>query len=487
LYEDSEWSFEKIEKTWEVIDDIGKNVFGIDYFPPQLEMVSYEQMLDNYSSTGMPNMYRHWSFGKRFIEDYDSYIAGKSGLAYEMIINTNPSIAYLMENNSMTMQALVMAHAVCGHASFFKNNYLFKEWTDAESILDYLAFAKQYVEDCEYKYGAEEVEQILDACHSLKYYGIDKYKRRGKIKQSEIDKRKEDWVKYLMENMSSDWDIDYVKKEIQEVDDVIHRLKQDPRTFPEENILYFIEKYSPVLEEWQKELVRIVRKISQYFYPQMQTQLMNEGWATFVDHHIMTHMHEEGYINDGAYLEFLKDHTNVVYQPTYKQSAGFNPYALGFAMFKDIERICKSPTEEDKYWFPDIAGEKDWMGLCKEIVELYRDESFVLKYLSPKVIRDFKMFVVHDDENMEYYQIDHVQDDDDILAIREKLSKQYSITERMPQIDVVDVDWDDTRRLVLRQFVRNGRLLDHNSASDVTAYIESLWGYPVEWTVIEET
>ena len=485
LFTDSEWSFDLIAKTWEVIDDVGKNHFGLDYFEPQMEMITYEQMLDNYSSTGMPNMYRHWSFGKRYIKDYEDYTTGRSGLAYEMIINTDPAICYLMENNSMTMQALVMAHAVCGHASFFKNNYLFKEWTQPDAIIDYLAFAKNYIEDCEYKYGDFEVERTLDAAHSLKYYGIDKYKRKGAMKGSEIQRRKEAWLTHLTESVTADMDIDQLKKKIKDVDSIVKRLGEDRRSYPEENFLYFLEKYSPVLETWQREIIRIVRKISQYFYPQMQTKLMNEGWASFVHYKIMTHLQDEGYITDGSYLEFLHSHTGVCCQPGYQHMAGFNPYALGFAMFRDIERVCKDPTEEDRYWFPEIAGEKDWMGVCKEAVELYRDESFILKYLSPKVIRDFKMFSVYDDADDSNYRIDEVHDDEDVVDIREKLSRQYSINDMLPNLEIVGVDWEDTRSLEIMQRVTDGKLLDHEDASATTDYLEYLWGYPIEWDAEE--
>src|SRR3990167_7545209 len=163
LFTEAGWTLPLIEKTWEKIDKIGKEVFGLDYHQPQIEIVSYEQMLDAYSTTGLPVMYHQWSFGKSFIKFRDDYLEGHSGLAYEMVINTNPAIAYLMETNTMTMQALVLAHACCGHTHFFKNNYLFKEWTDPDAILNYLVFAKNYVEQCEYQYGNEKVAKILDA------------------------------------------------------------------------------------------------------------------------------------------------------------------------------------------------------------------------------------------------------------------------------------------------------------------------------------
>lgn len=124
-------------------------------------------MLDAYSSIGMPLMYRHWSFGKRFARDETLYRKGARSLAFEIVINSDPCINYIMEENSMTMQCLVMAHAAMGHNHFFKNNYLFKQWTQADAILEYLDFAKRYVADCEERFGLHAVESVLDAAHAL--------------------------------------------------------------------------------------------------------------------------------------------------------------------------------------------------------------------------------------------------------------------------------------------------------------------------------
>ena len=135
---------------------------------------------------------------------------------------------------------------------------------------------------------------------------------------------------------------------------------------PQENILYFIEKNAPLLEPWQREVIRIVRKIAQYFYPQRQTQVMNEGWATFWHYTLLNDLYDEGLVNDGFMMEFLQYHTSVVYQPSFDSPyySGINPYALGFAMYRDIRRICEDPTDEDRRWFPDIAG-SDWLATLK--------------------------------------------------------------------------------------------------------------------------
>src|SRR5205807_1309811 len=133
------------------------------------------------------------------------------------------------------------------------------------------------------------------------------------------------------------------------------------RGWPEESLLYFIEKRAPRLEDWQRELIRIVRNVSQYFYPQKQLQMMNEGCATFVHYEIMNRLHDKGLITEGSMLEFLHSHSSVVFQPGFDDPrfSGLNPYALGFAMMSDIKRICEDPTDEDREFFPEIAGGGD--------------------------------------------------------------------------------------------------------------------------------
>ena len=354
--------------------------YGLDTYPNQIEVITSEQMLDAYASAGLPIGYSHWSYGKEFIRNEQFYRRGMQGLAYEIVINSNPCISYLMEENSMTMQALVIAHACYGHNSFFKGNYLFRQWTDADGVLDYLVFARKYVMSCEDRYGIDAVEAVLDSCHALSHHGVDRYKRPTPISYKEEAARQAERQEHARLQYNDLWR-------------TLPRLEEDKDTHsqsstfppePEENLLYFIEKYSPKLAPWQKELVRIVRKIAQYFYPQTQTKVMNEGWATFWHYTILNRLHEKGLVNDGFMMEFLQSHTNVVSQRGFDERGygGINPYALGFAMMSDIRRICEAPTPEDRRWFPDIAG-GDWLKTLDFAMRNFKDESFISQYLSP--------------------------------------------------------------------------------------------------------
>ena len=344
-------------------------------------------MLDAYSSHGMPLMYQHWSFGKRFAHDQMMYSKGYQGLAYEIVINSSPCIAYLMEENTMTMQALVMAHASFGHNHFFKNNYLFRQWTDAEGIFSYLDFAKKYIARCEDEYGHGEVEQILDAAHALMDQGVFRYQRPPRLSEEDQMAKIAARLEHERQNFNDIWRT-LPNTEEDETDAEERQAEVRNIQLPEENLLYFIEKASPVLRPWQRELVRIVRNISQYFYPQKQTKVMNEGCATFVHHYIMNELYARGQINEGAMMEFMHSHSSVVFQPEFddRRYSGINPYALGFAMMEDIKRICENPTPEDREWFPHLAG-APWRETLKDAWTHYRDESFILQFLSPAVMR----------------------------------------------------------------------------------------------------
>lgn len=480
IYNEADWDFETLKRAYDAIEDIGLNDLGLNVYPNQIEIISSEQMLDAYSSHGMPLMYKHWSFGKHFARDQMNYQKGYSGLAYEIVINSDPCIAYLMEENTMTMQALVMAHASFGHNHFFKNNYLFRQWTDAEGILPYLDFSKKYISKCEDEYGHEEVEAVLDAAHALMDQGVFRYNRPPRLSDADRLAKIAARIKHEETNFNDIW---RTLPTVEEPDDEKEERQAEVRNIqlPEENLLYFIEKASPILRPWQREIVRIVRNIAQYFYPQKQTKVMNEGCATFVHHYIMNELYNRGQISEGAIMEFLHSHSSVVFQPEFDDPrySGINPYALGFAMMEDIKRICEEPKMEDREWFPDIAGSGDWRSVLKDAWENYRDESFILQYLSPTVMRHFRMFAIGDNSENPHVEIEAIHDDRGFRKVRQALAAMYDLGMHEPNIQVVGADLEGDRTLKLRHTVHNGRTLNEKTSAAVLTHIETLWGYEV--------
>jgi spore cortex formation protein SpoVR/YcgB (stage V sporulation) len=788
-----------------------------------------------------------------------------------------------MEENTMAMQALVIAHAAYGHNSFFKGNYLFRMWTDAASIIDYLVYAKNYVAECEERHGLETVETFLDSCHALSNHGVDRYRRpTRKTLAQELAERK-DREAYAQQQVNDLWRT-LPRKVEKEASSEARRFPEEPQ----ENLLYFIEKNAPLLEPWQREIVRIVRKVAQYFYPQRQTQVMNEGWACvtgdtlivtdhgllsaqelvdsqfdgrvedgnrvvnwfshpekprvrittrhgyvlhggadhkvllgdqwvelqtlkvgdaveirrgrgmfasmpavidydtasrprlaevcalhdvsmhtflkwqsrhrqlrvsaahaarlaacerdwqaiktddrrpltlqsaadlprrpatldadlaevlgqltgdgfvetthsgrinltsqdealldffeqtlhsqfglqarrrpdrnhfnstvhsaalarvlvdnlqfaqgigaaarktvpelvlrsprevvaaflrghfdtdgcvsvgdrqvilvskslellrteqllllnlgivcsirpqrdgthrlvitgsdlqlyqqeigfrlprkqsalqqaldetrwflkkddkttieciehdtgpvvdfsvenshaykascfinhncFWHHRILNTLYDEGWLTDGVMIEWLKSHTNVIYQPPvgHRAYSGINPYALGFAMYTDIRRICENPTDEDRAWFPELAG-SPWLPALDHAMRNFKDESFIGQYLSPKLMRELRLFAIRDDEKDDELEVAAIHDDSGYRRVRESLSRQYDLGSREPNIQVWNVNLRGDRSLTLRHFQHNDRPL-HDSAQEVLKHVARLWGFGV--------
>ncbi|HEV7635669.1 MAG TPA: SpoVR family protein [Bradyrhizobium sp.] len=487
LFQGADWDFPTLQRIHDACEEIARTELGLDIYPNQIEVITAEQMLDAYSSSGMPLFYKHWSFGKHFAHQEAFYRKGLMGLAYEIVINSSPCISYLMEENTATMQTLVIAHAAFGHNHFFKSNYLFKQWTDAEGILDYLDFAKSYVAQCEERHGRQAVEQTLDAAHALMSHGIDRYPGKKKLDLRTEEKRAGERRLHEESAFNDLWrtvPAGPAKSAASLSMERRHKLLG----LPQENLLYFLEKAAPRLQPWQRELLRIVRHVAQYFYPQGQTKVMNEGTATYVHYRILTRLHEQGRISDGNFLEFLRSHTNVVFQPDFDHHgfSGFNPYALGFAMMQDIERIVSDPTDEDREWFPDIAGGGDVMATLRDVWANYRDESFISQFLSPRLMRQMRMFHLHDDpDESAGIRVDAIHDERGYRRVRRELARQYDVGFIDANIEVIDVDLAGNRRLMLRHTVVRGALLVEADARRVLQHLADLWSYDVSLVEVD--
>lgn len=473
---DQDWTFKKLELFDNHISEIAKEDFLLDTYENQIEVINSHQMIEAYSSNGIPLNYSHWSFGKKMYQMEEQYKQGQMGLAYEIVINTNPVISYLMEENPMYMQALVIAHACYGHNAFFKNNYLFKERTEASEILNYMEFAKNYIKECEIKYGEKEVELFLDSCHSLSDFGVDHYKKKQASELSVYNETSQDIKKRSAE--SDEFWNKIFKDNKKSVKNKINKFPKEP----EENLLYFFEKYAPNLDTWQRELLRITRKISEYFYPQRQTQVSNEGFASFMHYNIMYKMFDKGLINSQFMLPILKSHTDVVFQPAYNDprfSGRLNPYALGFAIYQDIKRMCEEPTKEDEYYFPSIVG-KDFRKEVNYAMSNFRDESFILQYLSPKVIRDLGLFTLDIQKNKDYI-VDSVANERGYNKIKKSLAKQMDIGYTLPKIEITDIDILGDRTLTLRYNKIDNMNLDNSNdnVNLVLKHIKRIWGFKV--------
>jgi len=490
LFAGADWDFDTLQRTFDAIERVAVEELGLDLYPTRLEVITSEQMLDAYAATGMPVMYPHWSFGKRFAQQELLYRKGYQSLALEIVINANPSICYVMEENTMATQATVIAHAAMGHNHFFKNNQVFQAWTTPDTILDDLRYARSFVKTCEDRHGRAAVERILDAAHTLFAHGVGRDRQGQRPDPLEQRERLRLRRREALEAMDELW-LRTVPHDLSDEEEDTKQAYRDAERsalgLPEDNLLLFLESHAPLLEDWQRELLCIVRQLATYFEPQRQTKMMNEGCATWCHFEIMNRLRDRGEITEGAMLEFLHLHAHVVAQPDFDQRGypGINPYALGFAMMRDIARICTEPTREDEEWFPDIAGNDDPIGTLRRAWAEFRDESFVRQFLSPKLIRDWRMFRLRDDAEDPEYLVEAIHDEAGYRRIRSALADLYDPSAQQPRIEVVDADLRGDRTLDLHHWVNDGQQLDALETRRVLRHVARLWGYEVRLTEVD--
>jgi stage V sporulation protein R len=424
---------------------------GLDCFDQEFELCDHYQMLGYMAYSGMPSHYPHWSYGKQYEKLKTLYDYGVSGLPYEMVINSNPAIAYLMRDNSLLLQILTIAH-VYGHNDFFKNNFTFKA-TRAELTVElFKAHAirvRKYIEDP--SLGIDAVERLLDAAHALSF------QRRRNLAIRKLGR--EEQIKQAMESAQPKPD-QYRK---------IHRpvgfqppdINKVPLE-PEQDILLFIRDHNPYLAEWEKDLLTIVDEEARSFLPMIETKIMNEGWASYWHKRILDSMD----LDQGLYLEFLVRHNQVV-RPIPGQ---INPYHLGLKIWEDIYRRWTNPTAEEieQYGAPDRTGEAKLF----QVREVERDTSFIRRYLTPELARELDLFKFEPRGND--LVVSEVSDEDGFERVKETLLQNVG-TNSIPVIKVEDADFGQNRTLYLRHY-HDGRDLHLEYAEKTLGYVYSLWG-----------
>lgn len=419
----------------EVIESKAKEL-GLNFYPQEFEIIGFNEMLGYEAYVGMPSRYPHWSFGKSYEKNKTLYSFNLTGLPYEMVINSNPCLAYLMRENTLPLQILTIAH-VYGHNDFFKNNRLFKEGTRAKLALEMFKLDGEIIR--EYinapGIGYEKVERILDAAHAIRY-NIGRVIGRKEITDEEIRKNRIDDYKKAIENKSI-LDMDMVIEE-----PILDKIPLEPY----DDVVGFIIKYGK-LEEWEKDIVRIVKRETEYFMPQIETKTMNEGWASYWHYNILKSLD----LPEGLHFEFLKRHNDVV-APIL---GGLNPYYVGFKMFEDIERRYG----KDKIF---------------EVRDMERDASFIRRYLTQELCEELNLFQ-YGKKSFDYV-IEEVSDEGGWKEIRDNLAFTAGLGS-IPYIRVTDLN---TRDLTLTlEHVYDGRELEATYAKETLKYVQQLWGYKV--------
>jgi stage V sporulation protein R len=451
---------EAVEQIWEIAT--GK--FGLDPFPVRFEIVPASVMYE-VGSYALPGRYSHWTFGKAYHRMKMMYDFGLSKI-YEVVINSNPSYAFLLENNSPTQNKMVIAH-VLGHVDFFKNNVYFSHTN--RRMVDEAALHARRMAEYEFTHGRKVVEEFLDAVLSIDEH-IDPYffiKRASpsadEKKSGQYKRRKEGRYDDLM---TSD-ELELEAEPDESKDDDKHR---SGLAGPEKDLVYFIMKNSPILEDWQRDIMAMLHEEMQYFVPQMQTKIMNEGWASFWHARIMREMD----LATSDHLEFAELHAGVV-SPHKGQ---LNPYYLGYKIFEDIEKRWDNPSKEEREKFGRVGGE----GREKlfEVREIDNDISFLRNYLTEELTEELDLFVYEliDDEEWTVTEKRWERVRDQLVANMTNFG--------FPYIEVLDGDYDCNRELYLRHRYE-GVELDMKYARKTLEYVHKLWGRDVHLeTVVDE-
>ena len=472
----------------EVLRILAHDKYGLDTYPNNIEVIDTERMLDANAKIGLPIMYDHWTFGMAREQIDRQFKQGKMGLALEIILNTNPAIAYLMEGNSKTAQTLVIAHASYGHNNFFKKNKMFTEFSEADDILFALRQLKNSVKEAEQNYGFQRVEHLLDACHAMESHGVDRHVKQGVMSKDEkqAHAREVEQAKAQLEDPVLEATAGPAFKRVAADND--YAVHQNQLAYREENLMRFFADNAPHLEEWERDIIRQISYKAQYFYPQKQTKVMNEGWASFWHYSLMYDLEELDLIDSGMVQEFLNLHSNVIAQPDFdnQRYSGMNPYTLGLRIFEDLKRICQDPTEEDYRWFPQYAGREDWLNVLTHARDNFKDESFVLQFLSPKVIRDFSLFALRDDDEDLVYEVTGIHNDSGYQKIREAMASQYRLSEQDPYIVAGEYDYKGDRTLTLYHYQHKNRPLDMQEMDEVLRHMYQLWQHPVHLESYDE-
>ncbi|AXY07860.1 stage V sporulation protein R [Bacillus thuringiensis] len=433
--------------------------FGLDFYPMRYEICPAE-IIYTFGAYGMPTRFSHWSFGKQFFRMKLQYDLGLSKI-YELVINSDPCYAFLLDTNSLIQNKLIVAH-VLAHCDFFKNNIRFSN--TKRDMVESMSATAERVKAYEHKYGKEEVETFLDAVLAIQEH-IDPSLMRPKLAWSIDDLEEEEVEKKKASQYDDLWNLDDRNKK-RERPNVRKKKKIPPQ--PEKDLLLFIEEYSRELEDWQRDILTMMREEMLYFWPQLETKIMNEGWASFWHQRILREMD----LTSDEAIEFAKLNAGVV-QPS---KTNINPYYLGIKMFEDIEERYNNPTEEMKR-----RGVKPGSGRDKifEVREIEWDVSFLRNYLNKDLVMREDMYLFQR-QGKEYKVIDkeweHVRDQ--LVNMRTNGGFPYLVVE--------DGDYLKNGELYIKHSYE-GIELDLKYLEKVLPYLHQLWGRTVHMESIVES
>ncbi|MGI6683941.1 MAG: SpoVR family protein [Bacillota bacterium] len=437
----------------QAIDEISRQAkkFGLDFFPMRFELCPAD-VLYTIGAYGMPTRFTHWSFGKHYFRLKTMYDFNLSRI-YELVVNSNPCYAFLLERNSLIQNKLVIAH-VFAHCDFFKNNVWFQRTN--RDMIETMSVNADRIREYEFLYGQEEVEKTLDCALAIQEH-ID-FHQIKKLNQKEKPKKK---IK-----PETPYDDIWAIGEKEQEDEPKEEKKFPPH--PDKDLIGFIMTHSHSLKDWQREILAMVRDEMYYFWPQVETKIMNEGWAALWHARILRNMN----LSDEETLEFARLHAGIL----QKSRNQLNPYLLGMKIFEDIEKRWDNPTEEEKERFGRPGGE----GLAKifEVRETENDISFLRNYLTRDLVRDLDLYLFK--KQGQQWKVT----DTEWEAVRDGIVANL-VNGGHPYLLVEDGDYKGNGQLFIRH-CHEGVDLDTYYLEKTLPYVYNLWGKTVHLETVLE-
>jgi stage V sporulation protein R len=442
--------------------------YELDFFPTIFEILKSGEINELAAKGGFPIRYPHWRFGMEFDQLDKGYTYGLQKI-YEMVINTDPCYAYLMDANNIIDQKLVMAH-VYGHCDFFKNNYYFSKTNRKmmDEMANHATRIRRYVD----AFGQENVEDFIDRCLSLEnlidYYSPFIKRSNEKPENPQTVKRLQS-KKYMDSYINPPEFIEHQEQQLIEQQDAMSVFPQQP----EGDVLQFLMDHAP-MENWQRDVLSIISEESYYFSPQGMTKIMNEGWASYWHSTIMT----TKVLDDADVIDYADHHSGTVHMAPGQ----LNPYKVGIELFRDIEdrwnkgRFGKEYEECDNYEEKRCWDKKLGLGREKifEVRKIYNDVNFIDTFLTQEFCQENKLFTYRYNERTKKYEINSRE----FEAIKQQLL--FSLTNMgQPKIQVINGNYENRGELLL-QHVTDKFGLDEGYAHRTLENIFFMWKRPVQ-------
>jgi len=424
--------------------------------PPVVFHLVRAEVVYDVSARGLPGRYSHWRFGQIYEQMKRDHDAGRSRI-YELVVNTHPAHAYLLDGNSLVAQLLVIAH-VLGHAVVFDRSRYF-EPAD-KGFLTRVRAAAERIDRYMTQYGRAVVEDFIDACEAL----------ATTLPLSQLGGR-------YVEEEPSDWPQPYdelfpaeVDARRQRVAEERERLRRRFPRHPERDILGFVMQHARYLEDWQRDVIGIIREDQRYFAPQFTTKLIHEGMATWTHNTLLQRLR----LGSADFVEYQALNAAVT-QPHHFR---INPYNLGWLLMREIERIAREPSDEERERW-SWAGEIDPVEQLLHIVEGYDDASLVAEFVTDRVCEEAKLYSWARSAQPPGLQITNR----DPGEVRAALLRSH-VNAGLPVVEIVDANRAGRGELVLEHRVE-GVGLDPEYAKGTLVHLAALWGSGVEICTVE--